>query len=86
MGVALPVVASPVGINAELVRHGETGLLAGDAPAWREALETLAADSALRARMGAAGWDRVGRRYSQHEYTKAYTWILAGLLGVKRYR
>jgi glycosyltransferase involved in cell wall biosynthesis len=86
MGVALPVIASPVGINTELVRHGETGFLAADAPAWRDALETLAVDPALRMRMGAAGWDRVGRSYSQHEYTKAYTWILASLLGVKRYR
>jgi glycosyltransferase involved in cell wall biosynthesis len=75
-----------VGINTDLVRHGETGFLAADAPAWRDALETLAVDPALRMRMGAAGWDRVGRSYSQHEYTKAYTWILAGLLGVKRYR
>jgi glycosyltransferase involved in cell wall biosynthesis len=75
------VVASPVGINAELVRHGETGFLAGDAPAWREALEMLATDRALRARMGVAGRARILRHYSHSAYVAAYVSILEGLRG-----
>lgn len=51
----LPAVASPVGMNAALVRHGENGLLAADADAWLECLRALADDVDLRRRLGAAG-------------------------------
>ena len=79
MGVGLPVVASPVGINTELVRHGETGFLAADVPAWRDALETLTADRALRARMGTGGRAQAVARYAQATYIGAYQRILCGL-------
>lgn len=79
MGVGLPVVASPVGINAELVRHGETGFLASEAPAWREALELLATDRTLRARMGAAGRTQIIQRYSLSTYTEDYQDLLRSL-------
>lgn len=55
MAAGVPVVASPVGVNADLVRHGENGLLAADAPGWEAALGQLAADPGLRARLGEAG-------------------------------
>jgi len=63
---ARPVVASRVGGLGEAVADGETGLLVapGDAAALAAALRTLAADAALRARLGAAGRDRVLARYS----------------------
>ncbi|RMH49595.1 MAG: glycosyltransferase, partial [Alphaproteobacteria bacterium] len=64
MAAGLPVIASPVGVNAEIVEHGVNGLLARDADEWRDALATLLADPALRARMGAAGRRRVEERYS----------------------
>ncbi|MGC8476993.1 MAG: glycosyltransferase family 4 protein [Acetobacteraceae bacterium] len=53
----LPVVASDIPGPREQVVSGETGLLvpAHDAPALAAALARLAADGALRARMGAAG-------------------------------
>ena len=55
MAAGLPVVASRVGQIAETIRHRETGLLCppGDATCMAEALERLAADPALRARLGA---------------------------------
>ncbi|MBD3237735.1 MAG: glycosyltransferase [Candidatus Eisenbacteria bacterium] len=61
----LPVIASPVGVNAEMISHGEDGLLADGPAAWREALERLAGDAALRRRMGARGRRKVVARYSQ---------------------
>ena len=63
---ARPVVASRVGGLVEAVADGETGILVppGDAPALAAAIRRLAADAALRARLGAAGRDRVLARYS----------------------
>jgi glycosyltransferase involved in cell wall biosynthesis len=84
MGVGVPVVASPVGINGELVRPGATGFLAGEAEEWREALLALARDRALRARLGAAGRARVVQHYSQTAYLRRYQEILSGLAGPRK--
>jgi glycosyltransferase involved in cell wall biosynthesis len=75
MAAHLPVVASRVGGNAELIRDGENGLLAppGDVGALRAALHRLtsgATGAAERAHLAEAGartaalhtWDRVGAR------------------------
>jgi glycosyltransferase involved in cell wall biosynthesis len=64
MACGLPVVASPVGANVDIVRDGENGLLAADDAAWRHALERLIANPALRARMGRAGRALVETEYS----------------------
>jgi glycosyltransferase involved in cell wall biosynthesis len=58
------VVASPVGVNVNIVHHGENGFLATDEAAWRDALERMIASPALRERMGAAGRARVEAEYS----------------------
>lgn len=64
MACGLPVVASPVGVNAKIVRHGENGFLASTADEWQGALAQLIADPQLRARMGAAGRALVTKEYS----------------------
>jgi glycosyltransferase involved in cell wall biosynthesis len=51
----LPVVASPVGANCQVVREGETGFLAESDDEWISSLETLARDATLRQRMGQSG-------------------------------
>ena len=55
MACGLPVVASPVGVNRQIVEHGVNGFLAETPAQWAEALQTLLADPALRERMGQAG-------------------------------
>jgi len=60
----LPVVASPVGVNTEIVSDRETGFLAEGATAWLEALRRLRDDAGLRDRLGRAGRARVEERYS----------------------
>jgi glycosyltransferase involved in cell wall biosynthesis len=64
MACGLPVVASPVGANREIVEPGHNGLLAGDTAQWMDALRRLVTDAALRQRLGDAGRDTVERRYS----------------------
>jgi glycosyltransferase involved in cell wall biosynthesis len=64
MGCGLPTIASPVGVNADIVADGVTGFLAIEPAAWADRLDTLLTNPALRARMGAAGRARVVERYS----------------------
>ena len=64
MASGLPVVASPVGVNSEIVRPGLNGALADTPEEWLAALGQLADDPALRARLGAEGRKRVEDWYS----------------------
>lgn len=64
MACGLPVVASPVGVNANIVREGTSGLLATDFDQWRAALTRLIDDPTLRQSMGAAGRARAVEFYS----------------------
>ncbi|MCE6949625.1 glycosyltransferase family 4 protein [Cereibacter sphaeroides] len=64
MACGLPVVASPVGVNAEIVEHGVNGFLATTEAEWREALTTLLREPELRQRMGKAGRRKVEQQYS----------------------
>jgi len=64
MACGLPVIASPVGVNSEIVEHGVNGFLASNEVEWREALDALLTDPELRARMGAAGRKKVEAQYS----------------------
>lgn len=63
MACGLPVVASPVGVNSQIVSVGINGFLANADEEWTEALETLLRDAALRQRMGHAGRQRVEDQY-----------------------
>lgn len=60
----LPVVANPVGVQADFVRDNDTGFTATTTEEWVSAVKRLAEDAALRARLGAAGRARVEAMYS----------------------
>jgi glycosyltransferase involved in cell wall biosynthesis len=64
MACSLPVVASPVGVNRDIVDHGTNGFLASTTDEWVKALETLRHDRALREQLGRAGRQKVERLYS----------------------
>lgn len=72
MGVGVPAVASPVGINSEFIRHGETGFLAFSPEDWYKALKTLVADSQTRQAYGLKGRELVDQYYSQDHFSAQY--------------
>jgi glycosyltransferase involved in cell wall biosynthesis len=63
MAAGKPVIASPVGANCQVVRHGVNGFLASSTEEWIAAFKTLA-DAELRVRMGAAARRTVEEIYS----------------------
>jgi glycosyltransferase involved in cell wall biosynthesis len=74
MSRGLPVAATRVGGNAEVVADGETGLLVppGDPPALAAALLRLWADPAEAARLGRAGRRRVEAHFDVRGMVAAY--------------
>lgn len=76
MACGLPVVASPVGVNAEIVEDGVTGFLASNEAEWRDAVTTLLHDPGLRRRMGAAGRKRMEEHYSLQAWGPRVTDLL----------
>jgi glycosyltransferase involved in cell wall biosynthesis len=64
MACGLPVVASPVGVNIDIVDVGTNGYLATDCQAWEQLLTHLRDHPEERTRMGAAGCRKVEEQYS----------------------
>lgn len=64
MASGLPVVASAVGVNCDVVVHGVTGYCVRDEGEWCEALRRLLSDATLRRRLGTAGRERAERLYA----------------------
>jgi glycosyltransferase involved in cell wall biosynthesis len=64
MACGIPVVASPVGVNAEVVVNGECGFLATTPRQWLDRLAELLGDPGLRERLGDAGRRRARSLYS----------------------
>ncbi len=60
----VPSVASPVGVNRDVIVDGETGMLAAGPEQWAGALAALVEDAALRERFGRAARRRVEANYS----------------------
>lgn len=64
MALGIPGVASPVGVNSDIIRNGESGFLAHAAFQWTECMACLLSDPGLRKRIGQAGREVIAARFS----------------------
>jgi glycosyltransferase involved in cell wall biosynthesis len=81
MAAGLPVVANPVGLQVELVRHGENGFLASTQEEWLEAIRLLADNPKLRQRMGHEGRNLVRQRFSVAAGAREWLDVLKRIAG-----
>lgn len=79
MAAGLPVVANPVGMNREMVIHGETGFLATTPAEWANAITKLAGSPGLRNKLGAAGRKLVERNYSVNRWAPEFASLIDDL-------
>ncbi|GAB1409573.1 glycosyltransferase family 4 protein [Desulfovibrionales bacterium] len=80
MAAGIPVVASPVGSNLDVVQDGKNGFLADSAQDWEHALTRLIEDSQLAHSMGLAGRHTVQKQFSLEEHWKHYADIIKSCL------
>ena len=83
MALGIPAVASPVGVNAEIVTHGRDGFLASSEAEWESALVALLDDDRLRQSVGAAGRETVRQRFSIEAHFPRYEAALRNLCAAK---
>jgi glycosyltransferase involved in cell wall biosynthesis len=82
MGCGVPVVATRIGGNPELVLDGETGLLVDNRPeSIANALSRLVGDSELRAKLGAAAARLVNPDYTWHAAAQHYLDVFLSCVG-----
>jgi glycosyltransferase involved in cell wall biosynthesis len=62
--MGIPAVASPVGVNRNIIQHGKNGFLCTDSQEWMENLNLLLQSKELREQLGKAGRRLVTKIYS----------------------
>jgi glycosyltransferase involved in cell wall biosynthesis len=68
MTCGVPVVASPVGVNQEIIKDGENGFLAVTDNEWLEKLVLLVRNEELRRKLGQKGRETIGNHYSLKQW------------------
>ena len=66
MACRIPVIASPVGVNSDIVDEGINGYFARDEGEWEAAIRRLSASAELRSSMGVCGRQKIVDKYSLH--------------------
>jgi len=79
MACGIPVIASPVGVNVEIIKESKSGFLANKDSEWIQHLSKLINSYELRASMGNAGQLAVKNQYSLQSQTVHLAKILQSL-------
>jgi glycosyltransferase involved in cell wall biosynthesis len=84
MGLGIPTIMSPVGVNTEIIQDGVNGFLASSTEEWYEKIKILIQDAALRKKFSEEGRSIVEERYSidawKDEYLKLFNTLYKGNL------
>ncbi|MDP3789851.1 MAG: glycosyltransferase family 4 protein, partial [Candidatus Omnitrophota bacterium] len=64
MACGIPVVASPVGANLEIIDDGTSGFLARDNKEWTDKLSALIENASLREKIGKNAREKIIKKYS----------------------
>lgn len=83
MACAVPAIGSPVGVNAEIVIDGVTGMLADMPEDWERSLDRLLGDATMRREMGRRGRERAVDYYSLSAQAPNLLAALIGCVGAK---
>lgn len=81
MAWGLPIVASPVGHNPEVMSDGRQGFFAADHEQWVTRLTELLGDPELRERLGRSGRELVESRYDSWSLMRRLVRVLAQVAG-----
>jgi len=81
MGVGLPVIVSPVGMNRDVLEKGDIGLEAGSPDQWYEALVSLYEDRTLGVKLGLEGRKVVEKFYNADIIARELADIFKSLAG-----
>jgi glycosyltransferase involved in cell wall biosynthesis len=80
MACGVATVMSQVGVNSEIIHHGENGFLASTHQEWIDCLSQLIENDDLRHKMGAAGRATVVKNYSVNANKDKYMEVLNSLI------
>ena len=64
MALGIPTICSPVGVNTDIIKDNENGLLADSEHEWVQKMSQLIRSPAMRERLGRAGRTTVEEKYS----------------------
>lgn len=70
--IGIPSVASPVGVNSQIVIENETGFLCRTQQEWEEALTKLLTDPGLRKKMGTKAYNLITEHYAVKATTETF--------------
>lgn len=80
MAMEIPAVLADVGVNADIIQHGENGFIAKNDQDWFDLLSQLIDSYDLRLRLGKAGRKTIEEKYSVESQKGRYLEVLKGML------
>ena len=80
LAVGTPGIASPIGVNAEILHDERVGRIATSDEQWEAALDELLTDANLRTRLGSAGRQLVEERFSIEANWRVLEQVLTGAI------
>lgn len=76
MSLGVPTVCSDIGMNREVINHGENGFLAKTSEEWLALIKTLVEDESLRKNMGDKARETVVNKYSMKKCSDLFARVV----------